>query len=181
MDSFESLVKTIFEFKGYWVQSSFKVNLTKEEKVEIGRPSSPRWEIDVIAYKGRTNELLVVECKSLLDSPGVRVESFEGGRGEGRYKLFNDKTLRRVVFNRLSKQLTESGACRKGLKVKLCLATGKIRSESDREGLESKFSNNGWVLFTDTWLKEQLIDLASTGYENEVALVVTKLLSRNNG
>jgi len=38
---------------------------------EIGRPSSPRWELDIVAYSGRDNLLLVVECKSRLDSQGV--------------------------------------------------------------------------------------------------------------
>jgi Holliday junction resolvase len=37
----------------------------------IGRPSSPRWDIDIIAYKGAINEVLVVECKSYLDSRSV--------------------------------------------------------------------------------------------------------------
>lgn len=54
MDSFESVVSTILERDGYWVKSTFKVGLTKEEKREIGRPSSPRWELDLVAYKGST-------------------------------------------------------------------------------------------------------------------------------
>jgi hypothetical protein len=49
MDSFESLVASILEREGFWVRSNFKVDLTKEEKRTIGRPSSPRWEIDLLA------------------------------------------------------------------------------------------------------------------------------------
>ena len=71
MDAFESIVKTIFESERYWVHSSYKVYLTKEEKREIDKPSSPRREIDLLAYRGSTNEILAVECKSFLDSPGV--------------------------------------------------------------------------------------------------------------
>ena len=66
MDSFESIVRTIFESKGYWVKTSFKVDLTKEEKRKIGRPSSPRWELDVVAYKGGIKEILVIECNLIL-------------------------------------------------------------------------------------------------------------------
>jgi hypothetical protein len=77
LDSFESIVKTIFENKGYWVKTSFKVDLTKEEKRLIGRPSSPRWELDVVAFKGGRNEILVIECKSYLDSPGVKAEGMK--------------------------------------------------------------------------------------------------------
>ncbi len=42
MDAFESLTKTPLEREGFWVRSSFKVNLTKEDKKAIGRPSCPR-------------------------------------------------------------------------------------------------------------------------------------------
>jgi len=73
MDSFEQVVATILGRNGYWVRTSVKVALTPDEKREIGRPSAPRWELDVVAYSGSRNELLVVECKSYLDSlPAVR-------------------------------------------------------------------------------------------------------------
>ena len=45
--------------------------MTKAQKREVGRPSTPRWEIDLVAYKAAKNELLAVECKSFLDSTGV--------------------------------------------------------------------------------------------------------------
>lgn len=70
MDAFEQLVSEILWMEGYWVRASLKVELTKEEKKAIGRPSSPRWELDIVAYSGRDNLLRVVECKSYLDSRG---------------------------------------------------------------------------------------------------------------
>jgi hypothetical protein len=39
---------------------------SKEEKVRIGRPSAPRWELDIAGYSSRENTLRVVECKSYL-------------------------------------------------------------------------------------------------------------------
>jgi hypothetical protein len=42
MDAFEGVVSEILWREGYWVQSSLKVDLTKEEKVAIGRPTAPR-------------------------------------------------------------------------------------------------------------------------------------------
>ena len=118
MDAFESVVSEILWRDGYWVQNAVKVELTKEEKVEIGRPSSPRWELDVVGYSGKRNELLVVECKSYLDSPGVAHKAFDGSdqRAANRYKLFNEETLRRVVLNRLSLQMCESGLVSKNPK-----------------------------------------------------------------
>lgn len=71
MDAFESLVSMLLRHQGYWTTPSFKVELTKDEKVQIGRPSSPRWELDLIAYEASKNEVGAIECKSLLDSRGV--------------------------------------------------------------------------------------------------------------
>jgi hypothetical protein len=135
MDSFESIVQTIFENNGYWVKSCFKVDLSKEEKQQINRPTSPRWELDVIAYKGVSKELLVIECKSYLDSPGVKADGLKKGKYQERYKLFNEENLRQVVFKRLLAQLVESGLCPEDTSVKLCLACGKVASEKDRKEL----------------------------------------------
>ena len=181
MDSFESIVRTIFENKGYWVKTSFKVDLTKEEKRRIGRPTSPRWELDVIAYKGGSNEILVIECKSYLDSPGVKAEGLKNGKYKERYKLFNEEILREVVFARLVAQLAESGSCPKNTHVKLCLAAGKVATEKDREELSEYFKSKGWGLYPDEWIKNELVKLSTSGYENEVAIVTTKLLTRDNG
>lgn len=178
MDSFESIVKTIFENNGYWVKSCFKVELTKEDKQKIGRPSSPRWELDVVAFKGGNKEILVIECKSYLDSTGVKVESFKNGKYQERYKLFNEEILRNVVLNRLMSQLLESGACPEGTTVKLCLAAGKVASQKDREALANYFHSKGWYFYSDEWIKNELINLANSGYEDEVAIVTTKLLSK---
>ena len=95
MDAFESLVSMLLRHQGYWTTSSFKVELTKEEKRQIGMPSSPRWELDLLAYKGSKNEVLAVECKSLLDSTGV---VFRNGKfePEKHYKLLSDPILRSV-------------------------------------------------------------------------------------
>ncbi len=71
MNAFESLVEMLLRRQGYWTRTCFKVELTADEKRAIGKHSSPRWELDVVAYKGQTNEVLAVECKSFLDSRGV--------------------------------------------------------------------------------------------------------------
>jgi hypothetical protein len=46
MDAFEQVVSEIFWRRGFRVRSSVKVELTPQDKKEIGRPSSPRWELD---------------------------------------------------------------------------------------------------------------------------------------
>jgi hypothetical protein len=70
LDYFEALVKTVLEREGYWMIQSFKVDLTKEEKRELGRPSTPRPEIDLLAFSPVNDQLMVIEVKSYLDSAG---------------------------------------------------------------------------------------------------------------
>ena len=180
MDAFEQLVSEILWMEGYWVRTSVKVELTKEEKRLIGRHSSPRWELDIVAYNGRDNLLRVVECKSYFDSVGVRASAFDGSNEEHakRYKLFNEPELRRVVFNRLCLQLAQTGACCDAPTVRLSLACGKVRNETDRAAIRAHFAGQGWEFWDETWLRERLQQMALLGYENQVSAVVAKLLLR---
>ena len=180
MEAFEALIAMLLENDGYWVKINYKVNLTKEEKRKIGRPSSPRWDIDIIAYKGESNELRLVECKAYLDSAGVRYSAFDrsDSRRAERYKLFNDSTLRRVVTHRVVSQLVATGSCRRSPKVVLCLAAGKIKSEEDHTRLRKHFSRRHWLLLDQNWIIERLRAVSQSGYQNEVAAIVAKLLER---
>lgn len=180
MDAFENLVGALLRKEGYWTEIGLKVELSKAEKRRIGRPSSPRWEIDVVAFKGKGNRVLAIECKSFLDSVGVRYAGVSGAHpGEAkRYKLFNDATLRANVFQRLSKQLVETGACPRAPKITLCLAVGKVASTADREKLRKLFQRKGWLLLDDEWIGKKLSDVANSGYEDSVATVAAKILMR---
>jgi hypothetical protein len=180
MDAFEQLVSEILWMDGYWVRTSVKVELTKPEKVLIGRPSSPRWELDIVAYSGRDNLLRVVECKSYLDSGGVALRAFDGrdARFAERFKLFSDESLRNVVFGRLRQQFANSGACAPNAVVKLCLACGRIATSADRDGLHKHFAEKGWDLWDEPWLRQRLQAMSDHGYENQVSAVVAKLLLR---
>jgi hypothetical protein len=180
MDAFEQLVSEILWMEGYWVRTSVKVELTKEEKRQIGRPSSPRWELDIVAYNGRDNLLKIVECKSYLDSRGVALRAFDGSdeKSAERFKLFADDQLRTVVFERLRLQFAESGACRPNAEIRLCLACGRIASDADRTGLHKHFAEKDWELWDEPWLRERLQRMSDQGYENQVSAVVVKLLLR---
>ena len=180
MNSFEALIALLLEREGFWVKPSFKVALTKEEKRRIGRPSSPRWELDLVAYKGATNKVFVVECKSYLDSRGVLADGFLGDNEThlSRYKLFNDDVLRDTVLARLAIQLVEAGLSAESPKVQLCLATGKIATTKDRTRIHDHFTEMDWLLFDEVWVRAGLIEVASSGYEDEVAAIVAKILLR---
>jgi hypothetical protein len=180
MDAFEQVVSEILWMDGFWVRTSVKVDLSKEEKVRIGRPSSPRWELDIVGYSGRDNTLRVVECKSYLDSRGVALRAFDGSDAKfaKRFKLFSDDNLRSVIFERLRRQLAECGACAPDAMVKLCLACGRIATNADREGLHKHFVEKDWELWDEKWLRDKLQLMSERGYENQVSAVVAKLLLR---
>ena len=163
------------------MQSPYRVELTKQEKTEIGRPSSPRWELDIVAYKASLNRILIVECKSYLDSYGVRYSGFDGSNSEvaKRYKLFNDETLRRVVQSRMVRQMCEAGLVSEPPDVQLALACGKVVSEYDREQLQIHFDERGWMLWDKAWLQQKLKQMAAAGYENSAVAVTAKLLLRD--
>ncbi|MGD0697356.1 MAG: hypothetical protein ABSB82_21255 [Terriglobia bacterium] len=179
MDSFEQVVAAILQRRGFWTLTTVKVELTKAEKRDIGRHSSPRWELDIVAYRGSSNELAVVECKSFLDSPGVRCDVFEGTRpkDETRYKLFCDATLRGVVLKRLVTQFVEAGFCAPNPSLTLCLAAGKIYRGEEAK-LESIFNQHGWRFWGPSFIRSELEALRDSAYENTVAAVVAKLLLR---
>ncbi len=103
MQAFEKLAADLLWREGYWTTTAYKVDLTREEKRAIGRPTTPRWEIDVVAYNSAANEVIAVECKSYLDSVGVRMAHFTGQRDRfaARFKLFNEPETRKVVLRRL--------------------------------------------------------------------------------
>ncbi|KZY75249.1 hypothetical protein A3740_15615, partial [Oleiphilus sp. HI0068] len=124
MDYFEGIIKTLLEHEGYWVRQSFKVNLTKQEKRDIGKPSIPRPEIDILAFKPGENQVVAFEAKSFLDSPGVKLTELQQSHEipEGRYKLFTCDNYRNIVFSRLKNDLINLGMATTKTKISLGLA-----------------------------------------------------------
>lgn len=153
MDSFENLVATILQHDGWWTRDSVKIPLTPEDKVRAGIPSSaPRAEIDVVAYKPGRNLMLLVECKSYLDSAGVKAEFFDppGHRHAGKYKLFTAPTATAVIQEKLVNDFVGAGTCASKPSVQLALATAHIASEKDRVELTRIFDKKGWRLLEET-------------------------------
>jgi hypothetical protein len=101
--------------------------------------------------------LRAVECKSYLDSGGVALRAFDGkdARFAKRFKLFHDRELRKIVLNRLRRQLADCGACAPDATVKLCLACGRVANK-DREALHAYFRKKRWELWDELWLRERL-------------------------
>jgi hypothetical protein len=180
MDAFEQIVARVFEVQGYWTQIGFKVELTKEQKRSLGNPSMPRPEIDIIAYKPVTNELLIIECKSYLDSYGIRTAHFDSTDNaySKTLKLFNRPDLRNLVISELVLQLKAQGLLASDPKVQLCLVAGKIYSQSQPE-IEKICIENGWRFMGPAQIAENIRKFASRGYENDAITMITKILDRN--
>ena len=174
MDSFEQIICELFWNKGFWVWNSFKVKLTKEDKIKINRHSCPRWELDIVAYDAPKNVIHVIECKSFLDSGGVGTQWIDGEKRPGFLKLFRQPELREVVLNRLSSQFIHEGRCRSNPKMRLGLACGHIKKKHRHE-LQDHFRQSGWDLYDEEWIRNGLKDLTKGGYENNIASVVAKL------
>jgi hypothetical protein len=179
MDAFEEIVAGLFRQMGYWTRLNYKVNLEKADKVRVGKPSLPRPEIDVLAYRPTSNSLLWIECKSYLDSKGVIADAFNGKnqRAASRYKIFTDETYREVASNKLLEQTVDEGLVLPGAILDYCLVAGKIDTKSQIE-LQEHFTKKGWMLFDRTWIKDKLRELSTLGYENDIAIVIAKLLER---
>lgn len=180
MDYFESTVKTLLESEGYWVRQSFKVNLTKEEKRSIGKPSIPRPEIDLLAFKPGENVVYAIEAKSYLDSPGVKVaDLFEvHDIPEGRYKLFTCKNYRKIVFNRLKQDLIDVGMSNANTRIVLGLAAGKTYQSKNSE-IYNLFHNEEWLFWSPEDIRSKVIQLSDKGYENDPSIITAKILMRS--
>jgi len=179
MDHFESLVKTLLEASGYWVCQSFKVGLTPEEKRAIQNPSIPRPEIDLLALDLARNQILVLEVKSYLDSPGVRLSELqkEYEVAEGAYKMFTSTLFREVVLNRLQLDLQERGMANKKTKFQLGLAAGHVY-QNNSQGVQEHMNANDWLFWSPEEIKERVTALADMGYSNDLAIITAKILLR---
>ena len=112
MNAFEELVAGLLRREGIWTHAGYRVNLSKGEKAEIGTPSMPRPEIDILGFRPTSNELLWIECKSYLDSPGVsHTDLVAGGKHASRYKVFTNPKLRLIAGGRLCEQAVSRDSC----------------------------------------------------------------------
>jgi hypothetical protein len=116
----------------------------------------PRPEIDLVAYKAGTNELLPLECKSYFDSGGVHTRDLlPGGKNAQHYKMFVNDALRTIVLQRLVEQLTASGTILPSSAVKLGMVYGHA-SEGNDGALKAHFTKCGWLAFGPSWIKDHL-------------------------
>ena len=181
MDAFETIAARFFEVQGFWTRIGVKVEITKQEKVALNNKSMPRPEIDVIAWKPSTNQLLIIECKSYLDSTGVRLEHLHGQDDveNDKFKLFNRAPLRALIVTALVRQLRDEGLIiGADPTVQFVLIAGKIYSDHEAK-VRARCEECAWRLISPSELAQGVRKFAKRGYENDVITIVTKLLERN--
>ncbi len=179
MDAFEQIIGQLLEEEKYWVRHSVKIELTPAEKKLIGKPSTPRPEIDIAALDIQTNTIFLLEVKSFLDSPGVYYEhvTAEQTQQEGRYKLLTSENYRVVLWDRLKSDWQHSGHINSETKISFGLIAGKVHKSRESE-LVKYFADKGWLFWGPTIIKEKMKKLATKGYENNAVTIAAKLLTR---
>jgi hypothetical protein len=179
MDAFEELAGQLLNADKYWVKHSVKVDLTKDEKVKIHKPTTSRPEIDIAAFDFSTNTIYLLEVKSFLDSPGVVYEHVvqETEIQEGLYKLLTCENYRMVLAERLKKDWITKGFANSATEFSYGLIAGKIHRNREEE-LEAHFKSKKWLFWGPAILKDKLTKLSGKGYENNAVTIASKLLLR---
>jgi hypothetical protein len=184
MNAFEDIVKFYLEEEGYWVRQSVKVHrFTKEDKKLLNNSSMPTPEIDIVAYKAKNNELILIEVKSYLDSYGVDCEEVMGiNKDADRYKLFTHNALRQKIVQRLTEEYIDNGLINANTTVKFALAAGKIHNQAHENKIRKYFADASrqWILFSPSEIKKKISSLSEKSYEDNVITTAVKLVTRNN-
>ena len=179
MNAFERIVSFVLEEKGYWIRTSVKPNLTRHDKIIMGKPSMPRPEIDLVAYNPQKNELILIECKSPPGLSGVSFPNISGENktGADRYKLFTHPKFREIISKRIRREYLEAGLINRKTRIRFGLAAGKIWREDDVK-IKNYFLKKKWVFISPEEIRHTLLDLSSGCYEDSVIHQVVKLISR---
>jgi len=180
MDAFENIISQLLQEDGFWVLQSVKVDLNKDEKVSISKPTTPRPEIDIIAYSCKENLLYLIEAKSYIDSLGVQKNDLvlEHDIQEGRYKLLTSKIYRDVVSKRLKNDFIVKGFINKNTKIHFGLIAGKIHKNEYLE-IKKIFDKKKWLFWGPEDIKQKLINLSKKGYEDNSVTMTAKLLLKS--
>jgi hypothetical protein len=182
MDAFELIARKYFERNNYWTRIGYRLDLKRlsaSERSTIVKKSDPRPEIDLVAFKPEDNQLLLIECKSFLDSSGVDDFSFEPrDRNASRYKLFTMPERTECLMRAIVSQLKNDGLLPDSkIEVKLVLFAGKAASKRE-EALQARFQKNGWQLILPERIIEFFQQLSEDRYDNDIISMTSKILLR---
>ena len=157
IDKFENIVTTLLEEEGFWVRHKFKVSVSLEEKKQIGKQSSPKPEIDMLAFNLRTNEVLALDVKAYLDSPGAKLSLLQEEHDvpTGRFKLFTSERYRSLVLARLLQDLITLGMANAETKVRLGMIAGKV-NQGQSEAIREHMVAHDWLFWSPDDVKAKV-------------------------
>ncbi len=157
IDKFENIVTTLLEEEGFWVRHKFKVSVSLEEKKQIGKQSAPKPEIDMLAFNLRTNEVLALDVKAYLDSPGAKLSLLQEEHEvpTGRFKLFTSERYRNLVLARLLQDLIALGMANAETKVKLGMIAGKV-NQGQSEAIRAHMLAHDWLFWSPEDVKAKV-------------------------
>lgn len=176
MNHFKELCKYLLERENYGVRTNVKVNITKKEKASFGKPTSPRPEIDIVAYRATENALLILKVKSFLNSSGVHIEQVrqKDPKYDG-YNILTGMKYQKVVSQRLIYGFIRDGLIKPNPKVQFGLIAGKISKNQFNEFYELA-KERDWFFWGPKELKERVIALQGLAYEDNPFVVTSKVL-----
>lgn len=177
MDAFEDLTSQLLIESGLWVLQSVKVELTQEEKKKINKPTTPRPEIDIVAYDRSEDTLYLIEVKSYIDSNGVKIEDLtvEYEIQEGRYKLLTCQNYRNVIKKRLRNQMIKRKYITQETKLNFGLIAGNIHKNNYKE-IKKLYNSKNWFFWGPEEIKDKIRELSKKGYEDNAVIMTAKLL-----
>lgn len=157
IDKFENIVTTLLEEEGFWVRHKFKVSVSLEEKKQIGKQSAPKPEIDMLAFNLATNEVLALDVKAYLDSPGAKLSLLQEEHDvpTGRFKLFTSERYRSLVLARLLQDLITLGMANAETKVRLGMIAGKV-NQGQSEAIRAHMQEHDWLFWSPDDVKAKV-------------------------
>jgi len=81
MDAFEQIVADLLRAEGWWGTTNFTIQLNEAQRVLFNMKNARPFEFDIVDYRGHTNTLMVVECRSYMYSKGVQTKEVTGEGG----------------------------------------------------------------------------------------------------
>lgn len=182
MDAFELISAQLLQEEGFWTIVNYKIDITKEiAKNQLKKPTMPRPEVDILAYKRGT--IYLIEVKSYIDSKGVQAKSILTKKNtllssiHGRYKLFTWKAYRKILPKLVKNDLRKKGLINNSrVKIKYGLIAGKFSGTSEII-LKKYFNSHGWLIWGPVEIKNKVENLITKGYENNVMTILSKILN----
>lgn len=190
MEAYEHVVKVMLEGEGYVVATNVKFPVRmRTRKTAYEEHQEHGYEVDIVA--ARKDRLLLASVKSFFGSQGVAKSGFRVVYGrehddQGKYKIFNDETLRDSII--------AAAAARYGYEVRdvrLALYAGRFKNGAEapiRAHLSSVTAGGGPIeVFRNDEVCRKLVRLLdSKMYVNDPvamtlrALGAAKLLKMNS-